>query len=200
VVVNVGLWTGNPDVDSITILNEGSLNGLPKTRTIGLKSDDRVMLAKGTYAPINTANTAYSSELLPCIYDTYQGVKVGEFKLDRYGDIWCNHFIKKIVDTVGDKITIGIPLVEHRREPRDTMIDFKKEIWGLLVSQRLFEVVESIEMTSKSYFDGYSELVQHLSAKIDNICLDSLPIKKYFQKLLSNMNKWLKMVEQLNAQ
>lgn len=196
IAMNVGLWTGNPDVDSITILNEGSLNGLPKTRTIGLKSHERVMLAKGTFAPINTANTAYSTELLPCMYDTYQGAKVGEFKLDRYGDIWCNFFIKKIVDSVEDKITVGIPLVEHRREPRDTMIDFKKEIWGMIVSQRLFEVVESMGMSSKNYFDGYSELIRYLSIKIDDFSPNNT-IKKYFQKLLKNMSKWLEIIDKL---
>jgi len=199
VVMNVGLWTGNPDVDSITILNEGSLNGLSKTRTVGLKSYERIMLAKGTFAPINTANTAYCPELLPCMYDTYQGVNVGEFRLDRYGDIWCNLFVKKIVDVVGDKITVGMPLVEHKREPRETMSDFKKEVWGMIVSQKLFEVVESIEIGSKGYFDGYSELIQHLSTKTDSVCHDSPPIKKYFQKLLEDMSKWLRMVEKLDA-
>ena len=44
-----------------------------------------------------------------------------------------------------------------------------------------------------------NELIQHLFTKIDSICPDILPIKKYFQKLLENMNKWLKMVEKLNA-
>jgi len=196
IAMNVGLWTGNPDVDAITVLNEGSLNGLPKTRTTGFKSHKRIMLAQGTFAPINTANTAYLAELLPCMYDTYQGAKASNFKLDRYGDIWCNLFIKKIVDAVGDKITIGMPLVEHKREPRDTMADFKKEIWGMIISQRLFEIVESIKISSQNYFDGYFELIRLLSLKIDYVSPNKL-IKKYFEKLLENMNRWLEITEKL---
>jgi len=95
VMLNVGLWIGNPDVDAITVLSEGSMNGLPITKTIGLKSHKRVLLSKDTFAPINTANTAYSIKLLPIIYDTFQGAYVGELKLDRFGDIWCNLFYRK---------------------------------------------------------------------------------------------------------
>lgn len=195
VVMNVGLWIGNPDVDSITVLSEGSMNGIPKTRTVGLLTRERIMLAKGTYAPLNTANTAYAMELLPCIYDTFQGAKVGELKLDRYGDIWCNFFVKKIVDAVGGKIAIGIPLVEHRREPRNTMIDFMKEFWGMVVSMRLFEMVESIELNSKKYFDAYFELVQQLSLK--EIYPQNSSVNKYFKRLFSSMNKWLEILSNI---
>jgi len=150
------------------------------------------MLAKGNFAPINTANTAYSIELLPCIYDTFQGAKVGELKLDRFGDIWCNFLAKKIIDAVGGKITIGIPLVEHRREPRDTMIDFKKEFWGIIVSEKLFEIGASIEIDSKNYFDAYAELIQQLSTKKIS---ENLAIKKYFKLLFNSMKNWLEIVD-----
>lgn len=195
VVMNVGLWTGNPDVDAITVLNEGSMNGLPQTKTTGLRSHTRVMLAKNIFAPLNTANTAYSTKLLPCIYDTFQGAPVGELKLDRFGDIWCHLFVKKIVDAVGETITVGVPLVEHRREPRDTFIDFTKEFWGIIISQRLFKIIEDIHIESKTYFEAYDELIYNL--KKVKLCPESSFITKYFNKLLKNMSRWLHIIEKL---
>ncbi|MEM2143725.1 MAG: hypothetical protein QW279_00055 [Candidatus Jordarchaeaceae archaeon] len=197
VVMNIGLWIGNPDVDSITVLNEGSLNGLPKTRITGFRTEiKRLILSNDTFAPLNTANTAYSRKLLPIIYDTFQGARVSELKLDRFGDIWCNLFIKKILDRVNERISIGIPLVEHRREPRDTFIDFQKEFWGILISEKLFEVVERIDLHSHSYADLYKELVENLEKDL----LKEINIRaliKYFNKLFSSMRDWLEIIDSL---
>ena len=197
VVMNVGLWIGNPDVDAITVLNEGSMNGLPVTRTTGFSGEKLIFIAKDTFAPLNTANTAYSRDILPCIYDTFQGAQVSELKLDRYGDIWCNFFIKKIVDAVGDKIALGVPLVDHQREPRNTMVDFMKEFWGVVVSQRIFEEVASIKLRSNNYFDAYAELTEHLYGKSDKIYPGNKAIAKYFRKLFKSMNGWLEILEKL---
>jgi len=200
VVMNVGLWIGNPDVDSITVLSEGSLNGLPVTRTISFKSEiKRVILAKGTFAPLNTANTAYSKKILPIIYDTFQGAKVGELKLDRFGDIWCNFFVKKILDRTNDRVSIGIPLVEHRREPRNTFEDLKKELWGIIISEKLFNIVEKLDLYSQSYADLYKELVENLRILLIKELEENLSVlKKYFEKLFSCMLDWLEILEKLS--
>jgi hypothetical protein len=199
VMLNVGLWTGNPDVDAITVLSEGSMNGLPITKTTGLKSHKRVLLSKDTFAPINTANTAYSIRLLPLIYDTFQGAYVGELKLDRFGDIWCNLFIEKIMAKVGGRISIGIPVVEHRREPRNTFEDFMKEFWGIIVSERLFHVINEMEINAKSYTDAYLELISQLEKRLDFISFDKESLRKYFYKLLSSMRLWVELLDSLSV-
>ena len=197
VVANLGLWVKNPDVDSLTVLGEGCMNGLPKTETVGFKSDlKRLVLAKGTFAPLNTANTAYSRKLLPIIYDTFQGAQVGELKLDRLGDIWCNFFIKKILDRTDDRVLIGTPLVTHDREPRNTFVDFKKEFWGILVSDRLFEVVEGFDLHSSGYANLYQELVEKLRGSFRHF-EDAPSLEKYFDRLFSSMLNWLEIVEKL---
>jgi hypothetical protein len=197
VMLNVGLWTGNPDVDAITVLSEGAMNGLPITKTTGLKSHKRVLLSKDTFAPINTANTAYSIRLLPIIYDTFQGAYVGELKLDRFGDIWCNLFIEKIMAKIGGRISIGIPIVEHRREPRNTFEDFMKEFWGIIVSERLFYVINEIEINAKSYTDAYLELISQLEKRLDFLSFDKESLRKYFNKLLNSMRLWVELLESL---
>jgi len=197
VMLNVGLWTGNPDVDAITVLSEGAMNGLPITKTTGLKSHKRVLLSKDTFAPINTANTAYSIRLLPIMYDTFQGAYVGELKLDRFGDIWCNFFIEKIMAKIGGRISIGIPIVEHRREPRNTFEDFMKEFWGIIVSERLFYVINEIEINAKSYTDAYLELISQLEKRLDFLSFDKESLRKYFNKLLNSMRLWVELLESL---
>jgi len=197
VMLNVGLWTGNPDVDAITVLSEGAMNGLPITKTTGLKSHKRVLLSKDTFAPINTANTAYSIRLLPIMYDTFQGAYVGELKLDRFGDIWCNFFIEKIMAKIGGRISIGIPIVEHRREPRNTFEDFMKEFWGIIVSERLFYVINEIEINAKSYTDAYLELIPQLEKRLDFLSFGKESLRKYFNKLLNSMRLWVELLESL---
>jgi hypothetical protein len=198
IVVNVGLWLNNPDVDSITVLSEGSMNGLPKTKTTGLKrSFSRIILGDNMFAPINTANTAYSIKLLPIIYDTFQGYWIGDLKLDRFGDIWSNLFLLKILHKTGDGVTIGTPLVTHNREPRNTFDDFKKEFWGIIISEKIFELIERINLTSKNYTDLYLELILYFEKEIYKD--DSIPqaLKKYFKKLFSSMRNWVKLCEKL---
>ena len=194
VAMNVGLWLGCPDVDAMTILAEGAMNGIPKTKTTALNQRDRIILAEGTFAPLNTANTAYSSRLLPCIYDTFQGVRVSGLKLDRFGDIWCNLFLKKLLDSAGEKVTIGIPLVEHRREPRPTLVDLEKEFWGVLVSESLIQLVENLHIEKASYADMYLDLIEQL----DNQEIHpNTYVRKYFRHLFRSMREWLAILEKL---
>jgi len=197
VLLNVGLWTGNPDVDAITVLNEGSMNGLPVTRAGGLNNYKRVLLSKDTFAPLNTANTAYSMKLLPIMYDTFQGAYVSELKLDRFGDIWCNLFIEKIMTRTEGRITVGIPLVEHRREPRNTLEDFKKEFWGILISEKLFTAIERLELQSSSYANLYQELIEGLRKNFLKELDESPSLTRYFDRLFTSMTRWLGLVEKL---
>jgi hypothetical protein len=197
VLLNVGLWAGNPDVDAITVLNEGSMNGLPITRTTGLKNYSKILLSKDTFAPLNTANTAYSIELIPIMYDTFQGAYVGELKLDRFGDIWCNLFIEKILNYMDGRITIGTPIVEHRREPRNTLEDFKKEFWGILISEKLFIAIEQAELNSKGYVNLYQELIEWLQKSFLKQLNEIPSLKKYFDKLFTSMMRWVELVEKL---
>jgi hypothetical protein len=196
VAMNIGLWTVNPDVDALTVLSEGSLNGLPKTRAVSLIGPDHLMLSNGTFAPLNTANTAYSRELLPIIYDTFQGAQVGELKIDRFGDIWSNLFIKKILDKMGTKVVLGAPLVEHLREPRDTFVDFQKEFWGIIISEKLFSFMETIKLSSYTYTNLYVELIENLKKEfIKDIQQDS--IRNYLNRLCNSMSLWIEIVEKI---
>ena len=131
------------------------------------------------------------------MYDTFEGAYVGELKLDRFGDIWCNLFIEKIMAKIGGRISIGIPIVEHRREPRNTFEDFMKEFWGIIVSERLFYTINEIEINAKSYTDAYLELIPQLEKRLDFLSFGKESLRKYFNKLLNSMRLWVELLESL---
>ena len=64
----MGLWLGDPDIDAVTRL------ALP-VRSLGLKSNQQVMLGKNCYMPINTQNTAVHRDAMPAFYFVLQGTR-----------------------------------------------------------------------------------------------------------------------------
>ena len=195
VVLNMGLWSGIPDLDAITFLQEdsGEMNGITDIRNTELIKD-RLMIAKGTYLPLCVMNIGFSKKILPAYYQTLQSVDVKGWQLARYDDIWSGVFVKKVIDSIGDKVTVGLPLVKHEKTPRDIFEDIKKEFIGILVSQKLYERIAEIDINARDYFDGYSQLISGLREK--EIYHD-VEIQKYFEKLFDYMELWLQIVEKI---
>lgn len=188
VVLNLGLWTGIPDVDAVTHLNG------PVT-SLGLNVNfDRVMLAPGVFSPINTQNTAFHRSILPCFYYVLMGLKIEGLVLDRYGDIWCGYFAKKIIDAAGDRVCIGKPLTDHRRNLHDLFKDLKAELMGMILTERLVDFLERCDLNNSTYEDAYLELADKLStAQID----DRMIIKRYMRKIANAMRIWVESCEKV---
>jgi len=186
VALNMGLWLGHPDVDAITNLNE----------SVGITrfNSEQVMLAQGTFAPINTQNTAFHRSVLPAYYYIPMGARIYGMTLDRFGDIWAGLFVKKIIDQVNDRVAIGEPLTYHKRNPHDLMKDLRFEIWGILITEHLVPAVESMIIDGKTYPDAYMDLAEKL------FHLDCYPDKvasKYFCKISQGMKTWVNICDRL---
>ncbi len=187
IVLNMGLWTGTPDADAITHLSG------PVTIK-GLKSE-QVILAPGTFCPINTQNTAFHKDILPCYYYVLMGAQIGGLKLDRYGDIWSGYFAKKIIDKVGDRVSIGKPLTDHRRNRHDLFKDLKAELYGMIMTERLVEFLGQVDLSAKTYSDAYLELAENLrKANLGN----EKGINKYIAKLTNAMKIWVETCERIS--
>ena len=182
----MGLWTGNPDVDAITNLNE-------PIKSIEITSE-QIMLASGTFAPINTQNTAFHLDILPCYYYVLMGAKIRGLKLDRYGDIWSGLFAKKVIDTIGWRATIGRPLTIHRRNYHDFFKDLQAELWGMILTERIVPIVESMELNEKDAKGAYLELADCLD-KID--VYPDKTVEKFFKKMTKAMRIWVETCEKL---
>lgn len=188
VVVNAGLWTGDPDVDTITRLEEPfTVEGINKRYA-------RLALAEGTWHPFNSQNTAFSSEVLPCFFLVVLGrieehLVINNF---RYDDIWLSYFAKKIIDHMGDQIVFGRPLVCQRRNPHDYLKDVHDELLPMRMTPKLIDMISSARLTGSTYAVSYAELIEHLEAGGSKY-MRLLPIeKKCLQKITHGMRVWLK--------
>jgi len=183
VVINAGLWLDDPDVDAITNLDE-------PIKTIAMDSG-QVMLAPGTFAPINTQNMAFHRDILPCNYFIVMGKQINGHLLDRYGDIWSGFFARKIVDQVGDRVAFGHPLVEHRRNTHDLFKDLRDELWGMILTDKIVPIIEALHLTKRTYSEAYVELAEGLKATIHSSDEYSDEVKAYFSQITENIKTWV---------
>jgi hypothetical protein len=186
IVLNMGLWLGTPDADAATHLIEPV--------TVKRLKSEQVMLAPGTFCPINTQNTAFHKDILPCYYYVLMGAEIEGLKLDRYGDIWSGYFARKIIDQIGDRVSIGKPLTDHRRNIHDLFKDLRTELYGMIMTERLGPFLESLDLSAKTYADAYLELAEHLSkANLGN----EKGINTYIAKLTKAMKIWVETCERI---
>lgn len=158
VVVNIGLWTEDPDVDTMTRLEE------PFTVT-GMRNPDKTIgVAKGTLLPFNSQCTAFHRDLLPALYlvafpEEGNPTATRNF---RYDDIWMSFFIKVLADHMGDMICIGPPHVRQVRNPHNYLVDMRREIVPMELTAKLADLLPQIQLTGSTYGDCFQELIENL--------------------------------------
>jgi hypothetical protein len=138
IAMNAGLWLEDPDVDAVTRLNE-------QVRVTALNKQ-RIMMDNGTWAPINTQNTAFSRDVLPCFYYVVMGEPIQGMYIDRYGDIWAGYLARKVIDGIGDSVTYGTPMAIHRRNSHNLLKDLREEIWGMILTEDFINVLRSVDI------------------------------------------------------
>jgi hypothetical protein len=189
VVLNGGLWLGEPDVDSLTRLTE-------PVRCTRL-NEQRVMLAPGTWAAINTQNTAFHRDLLPVFYYVPITGYLGGIIVERYGDIWAGLFCRKAIDHLDDRVTYGWPACDHRRNFHILLKDLQLEFWSILITEALWEKLYDWKLTASSYADCYIELADHLEAAEWPELPLGKEIKAYFGQMAAAMRVWTAASRQL---
>jgi hypothetical protein len=183
VVINGGLWLNDPDVDSLTRLTE-------PVRGVRLR-DERVMLAPGTWAPINTQNTAFHRDVLPAFYFVPVGDPVGGIVVERYGDIWAGFFARKLIDHLGDRVTFGAPACDHRRNAHRLLHDLELEFWSVVLTDPLANYLAGWKLTGRTYADAYLELAEHLEAAEWKHPRLAGEIKAFFGRMAQAMRVWI---------
>ena len=190
-VLNMGLWTGTPDLDALTILYNGGMNGKCNIKATGYQKD-KVIVGKGTYFPVCSMNTAFLREIIPAFYQSYSNF----MGIDRFDDIWSGVFIKKIADHLGRRVSLGNPLADHRKRPRDTFKDLRKEFEGMVINEKLWKLVDEIELEGSTYWDAYDSLTQELEKRISQAFPEPL-YQKFLKVQLRKMKLWLRIIDKL---
>jgi hypothetical protein len=183
VVLNSGLWLNDPDVDAVSRLNEriSVRQCFPGT----------ILLGKNAWSPINAQNTAVHRDALPCYYYVCMAADLGLLQLDRFGDIWAGYFIRKVIDHLGDAVSVGAPAVVHNRTPHDLLADLKNEIWGMILTEELVEMLGGIELTGSSYEDSYLELASRLRDAVAASPRLLPAAKEYLFGVTRSMETWI---------
>jgi hypothetical protein len=183
IALNTGLWINDPDADAVTHLAN------PTQITRMNSKYDSLMLAPGTYTPINTQNTALHISTLPCYYYILMHASLNGLKIDRYGDIWSGFLIKKAIDHMNERAVVGRPIVNHKRNSHNYLKDLKSELWGMLMTEEIVKWLEQLHLESDNYFDIYIEMADGLSKLKNNF--QEYAIRKYLEKISLAMKVWV---------
>jgi len=154
--VTMGLWLGEPDIDATTWLN-GKVTG------ISYSGQDLFVLDQNTWSPINTQNTSVVRELVPAFFCVPMGWDVPGGKIQRYGDIWGGYFLQALIQGTEFNVAFGKPLVDHRRNPHNYLVDLRQEFWGMILTDWLLDILrEDFYPKEDNICDRVAELSEFL--------------------------------------
>jgi len=189
-VLNMGLWTGHPDLDALTILYLGGLDGRARVSSVSI-TEKRIIPAKGNYFAVCSMNTSFSRKIIPAFYQLYMKY----MGIDRFDDIWSGIFLKKIADRVGDLICIGSPAARHVKRPRSVWKDLRAELEGMIINETLWKIVDQAEIGSKKYADAYIELADNIAKRLGNF-REELH-RKFLEAQVDRMRLWVEALDKL---
>jgi hypothetical protein len=190
VAVNAGMWTISPDVDAISWL-------ISNKKFEKIKDCKDIILARNTYCPVNSQNTAILREYIPAYYFVRMGYDIGGgLKFDRLGDIYSGYFLQKIVKEKNDAISFGCPLVTHERNSHNYLNDANNE-WGCLRTiDEFFDWISSIQLSSGNILETYSNLIFELNefASLTEFKYMNTSTKGFYYAMANDMSRWLRAV------
>jgi len=191
-VLNMGLWNGQPDLDALTILYHGGLDGKCRVESKGCKKE-KIILGKGIYFAICSMNTSFLSKVVPAYYQLYMNF----MGVDRFDDIWSGMFLKRIADHIGDKLCMGKPLGLHLKRTRNIFKDLKSEMNGLDMNEYVWKISDEAELSAKTYADCYLELANYVDKSLKNRVKDHKQIE-FWKVQTEKMRKWVELIDKIS--
>ena len=173
VAINHGLWEGVPDFDAPTQLLHSRLHFTPGWVD--------AIVPKGSFFPMCGMNLSFRRDIAPCFYFLLMGTV---YPFDRFGDIWCGIFAKKICDHLGWGVRTGPPAIHHSRAS-DVWKNLAKETPGLEWNERLWVAVDSVVLTGNDVATCYAQVADAVKG------LDH----PYFEKLATAMRVWARLAQ-----
>lgn len=190
VMINQGLWLGNPDLDAVTNLvfhNPRAIKIVSKNNSIQAAMDI------GCWCPINSQNTAIHAALLPASFMSPD--------LGRFDDIMCGYIQRTVMDCIGDFCVYGNPIVTQDRAPRNLYIDLIEEINGMGHVNEFCTVLRGFsewlcDTKFTNYIDGMVLLQEYLWYKMVDVSEGLQPQLTY---ILNGLRLWVDIFRELKA-
>lgn len=192
VVCNMGLWTGHLDVDAIDRFTSKKHEVIYESCAIK-KPHFRVgSRTRLTHFPLCAMNVAFVREIIPAMTQVpMNDVLVDDYRVWRYDDIWSGYVLQELAYKKGDALTVGKPIVYHRK-----VGEIKKEIRGeypghLLSSFFYWLVDEAARKVSQSnYAKMYCDLLELSVFEIASQRGVPQVFRRYLKGLLTRMHEW----------
>lgn len=194
--MNVGLWLHEPDLDAITWL-------AAPVRARSFKPHDggSILLGQDTWSPINTQNTGLHRDLTVTYYFARMGYPLAGLPIDRYGDIFSGYLSQACVRHMGDRIRVGTPVADHKRNAHNYMRDLAGELACIMVLEPMLEWLPEAKLEGSNYADTYLSLadaidqqVVHFTGQIWNDAT-----RGYFHQMTYCMREWVKACRLIGA-
>ena len=182
VAVNAGLWIGDPDVDAIT-----RLAAHPVTTAL---AGSRV-LAKGTWAPVNSQNTAVRREVIPA-YCYFESAK-------RFADIWQGYFAQACAQHLGHHVRFGTPAADCSvRNDHDLLRDLALEYDGIMMADQVLDWLTGVKLSGSTYAEAYECLRGELLGYVSGDAL-SQRAHGLMYDVTVRMGDWLNVIHAIGA-
>ena len=185
-VVNAGFWLGDPDLDAVTRL-------AAPIDVIAYKKENNYALAKDTYSPFNSQNTAIHRDIVPVYFLVPD--------IGRFDDIWSSYIVERIAWQMGDYVSYGQPLVKQIRNDHDYWVDAYAEEMGTKMTTDFCKWLREIKLTGKTYLSCGIELMDKLKNLIDALPNDKLPYKNraYVNQVIDGHKVWFETMSKMGV-
>jgi hypothetical protein len=185
--MNVGLWLQEPDLDAVTWLTA-------PVRATRFKGES-FLLGNDTWSPINTQNTALHRDVIATYYFVRMGYPLAGMPIDRYGDIFSGYLSQACIRHLGHRIRVGTPVVDHKRNSHNYLLDAKGELAGILVLEPFSEWLHELKLEGSNYCEAYLSLADAIDHQVQyfsgSIWTDAT--RGYFHQMTFCMRKWVKV-------
>lgn len=156
VVLNVGLWNGEADVDAVTALSRGSHKNIP------LPNHNR-LVPHGQYFGLCGMNLCFKREILPLMYFPLMGIHQ---PYGRFDDIWCGLVVKKVCDHLNLSISVGSPNIYHEKAS-DPMNNLVREAPGIKMNEQYWEIIDQAQLSGTTLIECMDEVGSYLQESQD---------------------------------
>lgn len=180
IVVNGGLWLGDPDIDAITRLT----NPIDVTKYI---RNDNFALDNDMWCPFNSQNTAIAREAIPSYFLSPH--------IGRFDDIWGSYFLKRVADHFDHVVSFGFPLVKQERNDHNLWHDLDLELFGNQNTETFVGWLRSIQPIGETYYDASLNLLNELNKKLNEEHQLNDDEKNAFLKFFEGYKVWLSCFE-----
>jgi hypothetical protein len=187
--INAGLWSGDPDVDAVT--------RLALQPTVQARDPRAVVLERGTWAPVNSQNTALHRDAIPAYYFVRMGYPLFGQRVDRFGDIFSGYFVQACAKHLGDAVRFGDPVTRHLRNDHALLTDLVQELPGILAVEDLLDWLRECRLEGATYADAYRSLSHALDEVAEELAAPrwTPDARGFLHQTAHLMRRWLDAVE-----